>query len=156
MTQKETGLPEIRERSISAVYTKIKARLLKVEDVIDKYYDLPSVLLMWINQNRSSLNRVIMIKICWILKEIAKVELTLNSKNREGSDILAQSGGVEFLVKFNKFLKGKNMNEIISMNEDIIQTVVDFKSNELKYQPIKEEMKKDKANQGIFLDSDYF
>jgi hypothetical protein len=48
----ENGLPDIKLRSIAALYTKITVGIIEYKSLI-KFINLPGVLLQWINDNRN-------------------------------------------------------------------------------------------------------
>ena len=43
-------------------------------------------------------------------------------------------------MKFNEYIRDKKMSEIVAINERIVQNIVNLKSGDLKYQPIKDEI----------------
>ena len=69
----ESGLPEIKNRSIATIYSKIKAKLLTVDEIVNSYFTLPGILLEWINENKDDLHRDTLDKILEIFKKIAEV-----------------------------------------------------------------------------------
>ena len=48
----ENGLPDIKLRSISTLYTKITVGLIE-HSALSRFINLPGVLLQWINDNRN-------------------------------------------------------------------------------------------------------
>lgn len=48
----ENGLPDIKLRSISTLYTKITVGLIE-HNALPRFINLPGVLLQWINDNRN-------------------------------------------------------------------------------------------------------
>ena len=47
----DSGLDEVKERSINNIYTKIRAKIVKMDEIIAKCIQLPGVLLQWINKH---------------------------------------------------------------------------------------------------------
>lgn len=77
------------------------------------------------------------------------------SQNQEGVNILVQIGLVEFFVNFNKFLESKLMKEVVYKNEQIIKTIINTKSHELHYKPIKEQLQNKEKDQCEFKTSEF-
>ena len=51
MKRINSGISEVRERSVNNIYTKIKTKIISNEMITQKCVQLPGVILNWINQN---------------------------------------------------------------------------------------------------------
>ena len=52
-----TGLPETKERSIEGLYLKVKTKIIPIQLIINDYYQLPGILLNWINKYQKDAKR---------------------------------------------------------------------------------------------------
>jgi len=60
---------------------------------------------------------------------------------------LSRFGAVEFLVKFNSFIKDKNLSLVSESNERIITNIVGWKADELSYKPVDEDFQRQRKVQ---------
>lgn len=66
-------MPEIQDRSVSGLFGKVKTGSLSVADIAANYTDLPGVLLMFINEQKSRTGRDTLSKVVGILRALSEV-----------------------------------------------------------------------------------
>ncbi len=69
----DKGVPEVQSRSILTLHSKLSSKVLKPDQLITHFSNLPGVLLTWINENQLQASEEILIKIVEVLSEIARV-----------------------------------------------------------------------------------
>lgn len=114
---------EVQERAIGTLHQKASARLVKMDDVLSLRFDLPGVLLAWINKQQGT---------CTMDALCKSIELLyIISQASAGLILLNEYGAVEFLFEFKKYLSKKSSQ---SPSMDIPLATIDKILRQLAHQ----------------------
>lgn len=118
---------DVRQRSIHSLLQKIKAKIIKAEDLIMQFPTFPKLLLQWINEFQKVEEPDAILKILQILH--------LVSNTQKGAYYLVKCEAAQFLCEFKDFVKSLSQpEEILGTIDQVLQTIVSARASGLNSQ----------------------